>query len=198
MPACFIVLLLTAAVPVPVHAQDAGQIINVNQSYQIAFTDLGSAVLKQGDVVKVSLGNDEFVYMQVLEVSSILSKLGPVQSEDFKTNYKDLQRIAVGNAVSKAARVPEKSVGPIQEPVVAKTVAPPAVNDAEMARLQKELMESKMAISRLAEANKNLQSQISNAPAKDINTKQNEGASAILSQLKAKLENMNRIIDQNE
>ncbi len=181
----------------PVFA-DEGQIINVNQNYQIAFTDLGNATLKQGDVIKVMITSDEFVYMQVLESSSILSKLGPIQSENFKTNYKDLQRVSVGNAVMKVtAALPEKTapIASAPVPMAEKIVIVPTANQAEAVRLEKELKEAKMEISRLMEINKALQLQIQAVPVQDV--RQSEDP-AVLSQLRSKLENMNRLMSQNE
>jgi hypothetical protein len=168
----FIALLMTAFFQTPLFA-DGGQVINVNQSYQIAFVDLGSGILKQGDVVKVLVGgSDDFIYMQVLESSSILSKLGPVQSDNFKTSLKDISRIAVGNPVVKVNPALEEKAAaqPFTVPAtvsVQPTPVAPAVNTAaataEIERLKKELADSK----------------------------------AQIGQLKARLENMNRILNQN-
>ncbi len=168
----FLLVFFTSA---PLFAEDAGQVINVNQSYQIAFVDIGNSVLKQGDIIKVLLGAEDSVYMQVLESSSILSKLGPVQTENFKTNYKDLQRISVGDRVVKVSQL-SAAVG----------VPVPAVDTEEVERLQKELAQAKLEIKRLEEANKILEQS-----KKDVDPK------AVPAQLKARLENMNRILNQN-
>jgi hypothetical protein len=167
-------------------AQSGGQIINVNQGFQIAFTDLGNATLKKDDVVKVFINGDEFVYMQVLESSSILSKLGPVQSELYKTNYKDLERISIGSTVTKIKL----------EETRASSVVIPDTQDAELSELVRELKDAKAQIARLTASNKELQTQLNSLPVKQP-VKQNDKSAAVLSQVKTRLENMERIINQN-
>lgn len=190
-------------------AAPSGQIINVNQDYQIAFTDLGSSVLRQGDVVKVFLTADDFIYMQVVESSSILSKLGPVQLEQYKTSYRDLNRLAVGNSVKKIDPAVEKTAPPAPAvkaaaaapvtPVQAQP-APPAVvdNSQELQRLSKDLESAKAEIVRLQESNQSLKAQVNDLtvkgqvqPSEDV-----KQLKATLAQLKMRLENMNRMVSE--
>ena len=189
----------------PLFAATTGQIINVNQSYQIAFTDIGSPMLKPGEVVKVFVSSDEFVYMQVLESSPILSKLGPVQSENYKTNYKDLLRVAVSNPVVKVGSAAEEKTSAMAKPpavdasaaaAVVNTPAP-AVDTAEIVRLEGELKDAKQEIGRLTDANKALQAQVNDLSAQAAQAKQNAMTSPVLSQVKERLENMNRIMNQD-
>jgi len=149
----------------PLFADDNGQIININQNYKIAFTDLGSRFLSQGDVVKIYLNTDEFLYLQVLESSAILSKLGPSKVEGFQTNLNNFQRIAVGNEVVKVNHTQEKK---------------------ESSELNEK---SKMRLNELIAKNQT-QNEEHAAPVQS-NVKET------LTQLKVHLDNMRKLIDEN-
>ena len=186
----------------PVFAGDTGQIINVNQSYQIAFTDLGNSTLKRGDIVKVSLNSDEFVYMQVLESSAILSKLGVSQQEGFKTNFKDLLRISVGNAVAKVVAAPVTVLPAVSEPQSIVEPPPiaapvePAPNAADVQRLEQKLNEARTQLQRLAESNEVLKSKINDMSSQAQPKAEEQDLKAVIAQLKVRLQNMQRIINE--
>ena len=199
-----ILFFFITAFHLPLCADDTGQVINVNQNYQIVFTDLGSHVLKRGDIVKVFFNGDDFIYMQVLESSAILSKLGPVQSDSYKTNFKDLQRLSVGNTVAKVSEAPKASNNPGNAGEVKSTVDA-ASHETEIQRLEKELNEARMEIKRLEEANDVFKSQINSLSLKaqagnneeGIHQEKSENLKEVFSQLKTRLEHMNQLINQN-
>jgi hypothetical protein len=193
---CFIIIFCG-----PVLADNKGQIININQNYQIAFTDLGNSVLKQGDIVKVTLNADEFVYMQVLESSPILSKLGTSQSDNFRTSLKDFQGMAVGNEVVKVDQTHDKAEHPAT--AIPDSADAAALLEQKIQKLEGQLALAKTEIKRLEELNQEskaklndltVQAQTKNdAPAVVQQADNNE----VLSQLKAHLDNMHKLIDEN-
>ena len=170
-----------SAAPWAVSAANTGQIINVNQAYQVAFTDLGNQALRPGDIVQVYITTDDFVYMQVLESSVILSKLGVSQSDPYKTNFKDLARITIGNAVAKVTEPAPVKASPPDVPKAVETSAP--ANDEEIQQLKTELGQARQKIKELMQ-----QAQ---------GKKDEEPESVPMQELRSHLENMNRIINQN-
>ncbi|MBI4308905.1 MAG: hypothetical protein HY591_01090 [Candidatus Omnitrophica bacterium] len=178
----------------PLLAEDKGQIINVNQNYQIVFTDLGSHVLRQGDIVKVFFNGDDFIYLQVLESSTILSKLGPVQADGYKTNFKDLQRLSVGNPVVKVTEASEEKTVHPDNAGVPKNVVDAVPNEVEIQRLKKELNEARAEIKRLEEAGKSAQAGNNE---ESMHQEKSENLKEVLSQLKTRLGRMDQIINQN-
>jgi len=173
----------------PLFADDKGQIININQSYQIAFTDLGSRVLSQGDIVKVSLNTDEFLYLQVVEASAILSKLGPSKAEGFQTNLNDFQRMAVGNTVVK--------INQVQERVDHSAVNTPEsdhagdLSELRILKLEEELTQAKEQIRLLIAQNQAQKQDL--AP-----QEQSNNSKEILEQLKVRLDNMSKLVNEGD
>jgi len=55
-----------------------GEIININYDYKVAFTDISQVYLRPGDIVEVVHNGQLTTYLQVLETTSVVSKLGPV------------------------------------------------------------------------------------------------------------------------
>ncbi len=189
-----------------VWAEDSGQIININQSFKIAFTDLGSRVLKPNDIVKVFISPDEFLYMKVLECSPILSKLGPVQEEDFKTILQDLPRISVGNPVVKITASSQEETAPAVNLESKIMLEPPPKRDTQNQKLERELMEARTEIKNLKETNAALEAKINDLVLK-VQTQEVEAAVSpvpkpnkiddeSLIKIKAQLEKIQRIINQ--
>jgi len=196
--AVFSFLLILAG---PLFADDNGQIININQNYQIAFTDLGSRVLNQGDLVKVSLNADEFLYLQVLESSPILSKLGISKVEGFQTNINDFQRMTVGNEVVKIKQTQEKAVETPAETTESKDTV--ALSEMQIQKLEGDLALAKEEIKRLEESNEESKVKLSEL-ASESQTKVEEPAvlppaisKDTLGQIKSHLDNMRKLIDEN-
>jgi len=76
-----------------------GEIINVSYQHEIAFSDIGQEGLNVGDVLEVLQSGQRVTYLQVIEVSEALSKLGPVNDGTYSTNFGKVQ---IGNVVAKA------------------------------------------------------------------------------------------------
>lgn len=172
-------------------AEDSGQIINVNQNFKIAFTDLGSRVLKPNDIVKVFITRDEFLYMKVIECSPILSKLGTVQEDAFKTNLQDMPRISVGNLVVKLTAASREEALPSESRIETKIAAEPVPQpDPDRQKLEKELAEARVEIKNLKEINAALEAKVNDLVLK-VQTKDAEKASS--EQYKINDENITRI-----
>ena len=204
---CLILYFLVVVLSSPLFAQEKGQIININQGFQIAFTDLGDRFLKPGDIVKVFINKEDFVYMQVMESSAILSKLGISHKEEPKTNLQDLKRIAIGNVVTQFLDVPtEKNSiqSNVVEPKNIEISSSPAVNIADVQKLSIELNETKVQMKQLQDVNADLKAQINNTAlvtrAIKIDEGQHQGGNndfdKVLSELKVRLESIGRILDQ--
>jgi len=188
----------------PLFADDNGQIININQNYQIAFTDLGNRILKQGDIVKVFINTDDFVYLQVLESSVILSKLGPSKTEGFQTNLNDFQRLAVGDTVTKPSIA--QGVGDISAGVVPESDNTQAASsDAQIQKLEQDLANAKKQIKLLQESNEEskatLNELMSEAQVKKeepVPQEQTDSSKEMLEQLKVHLDNMRKLVNDND
>jgi hypothetical protein len=185
----------------PLFAEDKGQIININQSYQIAFTDLGNKELKQGDIVKVSVSADDFVYMQVLESSPILSKLGPSQLENFRTNLKDFQSMGVGNEVVRVNQPQER----VYDSTAGASEAKEAVelSELQIQKLENDLALAKEEIKRLEESNEESKVKLNELAAENQVKKaepvvqEQSNSKEILEQIEVHLENMRKLMNEN-
>ncbi|MBF0511388.1 MAG: hypothetical protein HQL13_03570, partial [Candidatus Omnitrophica bacterium] len=159
-------LFATAWAPI-VCAQENGQIININQNNQVAFTDLDNRLLKRGDLVKIFVNDDEFVYMQVVESSNMLSKLGVSQNEDFKTNLSDLPHIVVGNKVVPVSAAASTDVKNTKVENVAEiSHTDTSSNSLQIQTLSLQLKQDQEEIDHLRKLNKLLESQLSEALAR--------------------------------
>ena len=79
----------------------SGEIININQQYKIAFTDLSSPELRVGDIVEVSDRGQFITYLKVSEASNVISKLVAItQKGEYQTKV-DFKDIKVGNSLKK-------------------------------------------------------------------------------------------------
>lgn len=78
----------------------AGEIININHQYKIAFTDISSDYLRKGDLVEIYADQNFVSYLEVAETSSAISKLIP-PTQPGKSKGIDFSKIAVGNKVVK-------------------------------------------------------------------------------------------------
>jgi hypothetical protein len=194
----FAFVVLLSFIGEPAFAKDNGQIININRNFQIAFTDLGSRVLKPGDLVKVYLSADEFVYLQVLESSVILSKLGASKVEGFQTNLTDFQRMAIGNAVSKVTA--GQSKGDNSDIKNSEDTA----SLLQMQKMEQALNLAKEQIKQLKEVNEASKAKLDELTALNQVKKEEpaiqEGSftnKPVAEQIKAHLEKMNKIINEN-
>jgi septal ring factor EnvC (AmiA/AmiB activator) len=184
-----------------VFADSKGQIININQSYQIAFTDLGNNVLKPGDIVKVSLNAEDFVYMQVMESSPILSKLGPSQLENFRTNLKDFESLAVGDEVVKVNQGQERVDHSMEK--LSDTKNTLELSEQQIQKLEGDLALAKAEIKRLEESNEESKAKLNELAAEDqVKNKEpvapdQSDDKELLGQLKTHLDNMRKLIDEN-
>jgi hypothetical protein len=77
----------------------AAEIININMNFGIIFSDLSDTEAKRYDVVAVKLNNGDEVFLQVLEVSPVLTKLGVMRTGSHKTDMNLLKDIKIGNHV---------------------------------------------------------------------------------------------------
>jgi len=185
----------------PLIADDNGQVININQNYQIVFTDLGSRVLKQGDIVRVSLNADEFIYLLVLESSAILSKLGPSKVEGFQTNLSEFQRLAVGNEVAKVNQKKDDVGNPAAD--ISAADAAGELSQLQIQKLEQDLGIAKEEIKYLQKSNEASKLKLSEL-AVEGRAKNEEHVSPVqvdnkqvLDQLKVHLDNMRKLIDEN-
>jgi len=101
--------------PSPGHSQIQtnieGEIINVNHDLQVVFIDIGDRYLKQGDVLEIQTAPGSVVYMQTLDASKVLSKLGlgSIVLTHFNAIASDINKIQIGNrAVKIDFTLPEK------------------------------------------------------------------------------------------
>lgn len=78
-----------------------GEIININQQYKIAFTDLNNRYLQIGDIVGIYKDGTCIFYLEVLASSSAISKLAPVKQGEFFNRNVDFRTISIGNDVRK-------------------------------------------------------------------------------------------------
>ncbi len=171
-------IIFVSAFPKSLWAEDSGQIINVNQNFKIAFTDLGNRVLKPNDIVKVFISRDEFLYMKVMECSPILSKLGTIQEGAFKTILQDMPRISVGNVVVKLTAASQEEAASSESRIESKAVVEPAPQpDIDRQKLEHELAEARIEIKNLKETNAALEAKINDLVLK-AQTKEVEGTSS--------------------
>ena len=83
-----------------------GEIVNVSPQHQVAFADLTSSQLAVGDVVEIFQGEEFLTYLEVIEASPEISKLGYVKKAGLATSLDGFKKISVG---VKAIRLPQGS-----------------------------------------------------------------------------------------
>lgn len=76
-----------------------GEIINVNYDYQVAFTDLLKGQVEAGDVVEVWSDGKFLTYLEVIETSSVLTKMGFVNRKGIQTEEESFKQLKIGNPV---------------------------------------------------------------------------------------------------
>ncbi len=79
----------------------SGEIININQQYKIAFTDLSNPELHVGDIVEVRDRGKFITYLKVSEVSNVISKLVMVTQKGLYQTKAAFKDIKVGNSIKK-------------------------------------------------------------------------------------------------
>jgi hypothetical protein len=175
-----------------------GEVININEKLQIVFTGLGNNVLKRGDIVKVLINENDFIYLEVIEVSPILSKLAPVNRGGFKTDLSQFSKLAIGNPVVQLSEdhlpdaAPVKASEPDKSPAPVKTTS---LEDElqfakdELAHLQQDNLALKKEVQRLSTDNQTLNQD---------RTKEIGQLKSLITELKARLENMNKMLQDNE
>ena len=196
-------VLVALLVGGPVLADETGQIININQNYQIAFTDLGNRTLNSGDIVKVSLSADDFIYMQVIESSAILSKLGPSKIEGFGTNLNSFGHLAVGDLVVKVTAGRDLPVNLAGAENSSKEKEDTAAQ-LQIQKLEQELALAKDQIKLLQESNEKSKATL-NELIKESQIKKEEAvvkpadhSKETLAQIGTHLENMHKLINDND
>lgn len=93
------------------YSQLNGEIINVSQQYKTAFADQGSGALTVGNILQIQTSTNATVYLQVVETNPGLSKLGFIDSGEYRTDPVKFSAIIVGNSfsvVSKDIQAPSK------------------------------------------------------------------------------------------
>ena len=78
-----------------------GEIINVNYTHQVAFTDLNNQHLNVGDIVKVYKNKNFVGYLQVVGTSDAVSKLAYVRIVEDESVSQDFNKVSVGSIVVK-------------------------------------------------------------------------------------------------
>ncbi|HBG60452.1 MAG: hypothetical protein A2Y03_04215 [Omnitrophica WOR_2 bacterium GWF2_38_59] len=83
--------------------QVSGEIININYKYKVAFTDLSNLYLQNNDIVEIKKDGNHITYLEVLESSGAISKLGPYKRKREFFTGEDFQKIKIGNEVTKVS-----------------------------------------------------------------------------------------------
>ena len=96
----FPILACLFVLSAPVFAEVRGEIINISQQYKVAFIDIGNEALAVGTIVEIQGNADTPIYLQVIEADTGLSKLGFVNSGEYKTDAANFEKIIVGNTVT--------------------------------------------------------------------------------------------------
>ena len=103
--------LLTAflflTLPVIADSKVSGKIVNINTELKVAFTDLVPQQVLAGDVVEIYQADTFLTYLEVLETTETVSKLGFVKKSGLATSLDGFNKIAVGCRV---VRLPESAL----------------------------------------------------------------------------------------
>lgn len=195
------IILLNRPLLYKAYADEHGEIININEELQIVFTGLGSNILKRGDIVKVLIDENEFIYLEVIEVSSILSKLGPVDKNGFKTDPTQINKLAIGNTVIK---ISEEN----RQESMSKSSLPDDNTQSwdDTKQLEDALHQTKEQLNQLQQDNLSLRNEIQSLSAeKESMGRENLGRAneinqlkSLIADLKIRLENMHKMLQHNE
>ena len=136
LPLLSALLLLT----LPIHADSkiSGEIVNINAEYKIAFTDLVPQQISAGDVVEIYQANTFLTYLETVETTETVSKLGFVKKSGLATSTDGFNKITVGCRV---VRLPQSAL-PSFDAVLTKlndTTEKNAQLQAAQTQLQKEI-----------------------------------------------------------
>ena len=95
------------------------EIININQDQKIVFIDVGRDALAVGDVMYVS-GAGHPIYLDVVEVSDVVSKLGLTKNKKFRLPNDNLDDLAIG---MKVTRIVSASNAPVAQATLPSVVS---------------------------------------------------------------------------
>ena len=95
----FIALLLFSNPFLHADTKTIGEIVNLTQQHQVAFTDLTSSQVAVGDIVEIFQGQEFLTYLEVVETSKAVSKLGYVQKSGLATSINGFNKISIGSKV---------------------------------------------------------------------------------------------------
>jgi len=189
--------------PLSAFAQSTtGEIINVSYDYKIAFTDLSQNQLNIGDVVEVFNGRQFTTYLQVLETSSVVSKLGSVESNISSDFHTDFDKISIGNTVIKRSDIPsqKQAADQVQKSIQTSPASAPASN-----KTAQELQDALERVDDLNKLNRELEEKIkrSDAQLNSVNLEKQKYDREVqrlknkVDQLRLSLENMESIINKS-
>ena len=99
--------LLFLTLPVIADSKVSGKIVNINTELKVAFTDLVPQQVLAGDVVEIYQADTFLTYLEVVETTEAVSKLGFVKKSGLATNLDGFDKIAVGCRV---IRLPESAL----------------------------------------------------------------------------------------
>ena len=129
---------LFSTLPVIADSKTTGEIVNINTELKIAFTDLVPQRILAGDVVEIYQANTFLTYLEVVETTETVAKLGFVKKSGLATSIDGFNKIAVGCRV---VRLPESAL-PSYDAVLTKLNDAAEKNDqllAAQANQQKEI-----------------------------------------------------------
>jgi len=199
-----LVICLTAICP-SAQANTQGEIINISQQYKVAFIDIGNDSLSTGDVVEVSTNDNQPVYLQAVETNVGLSKLGFINTQEYRTDSSGFERIIVGNTVSIVSR--NSPGADRQDPAVSSMQK--TGSDQKYAQLvdnleekEKEVDDLKRGIQDLETLNRSLKKDNSQLFLEKHIQEEERGQrlqeinnlNSVISQLKVRLENIKRLL----
>ena len=79
--------------------QAMGEIININYDLGIAFADFNNHEAKEDNIVQVKTNSGKEIYLKVIQISPILSKLGIISAGNYKTDTENFKEVIAGNPI---------------------------------------------------------------------------------------------------
>jgi hypothetical protein len=171
----FFLLFFVVCFPFRVCAKSVNaEIINLNHDYHVAFVDLGEGQIHPGDWVVVAV-DEQSLFMEVDEVTSVLSRLIPSKEEPYVTDMNLFSQMSIGNPIS---RILSKNMEEVDlEPFpVTDVVDPQLLFQADVERLTKELELKEQLLLDARRDNQMLRQQISSKMLDEYTRKKDEDA----------------------